>query len=388
MSSYVLLYVFVGIMVLKIVGAYFKTRRVGELAGYILASIILALFFYGSVDPKELELIAEISSILIVFHAGLTSDFSEVLGNLKKALFISVTAVGFTFAIIFSSLYYLGLPLEVSLMIAILFSNTATETTALVLEKLGLELKNLLISASFIDDVIVLFLAIVYFNLLRGVGYVDLITSLSISIGVFALVLQLGMRRDLVAGFFAKISKSYETFVDSTILILTGLVVLFIIFKGSGLIAGYLAGLFLSMGSSIKDPFLRFRSKIIDFSIMLDSFIDSMFIPMFLLYVSLFVIKPGINMFLVVVVFTGAVIGKFIPYFFFMFRDKRFKNNAVLAGICMSGRGVLEMVLVIYAMNLGLLHDDMVNTVLAASVLTSLFAMISTSGLHEKMRIS
>lgn len=382
-----LLYVFTGIMLLKITGIYFKTRGIGELAGYILASILLAVFFSNLVNPGELELIAELSSILIVFHAGLTSDFSEVLENFKKAILISVTAVAFTFIIVFSSLYYLGIQLEVALMIAILFSNTATETTALVLEKLGLEVKNLLISASFIDDVIVLFLAIVYFNILKGVGFADLFASLVVSVGVFVLVVQLGRQKELIAGLFAKISKSYEMFVDSTILTLTSIVVLFILFRGSGLIAGYLAGLLLSTGSSIKDPFLRFRSKIIDFSIMLDSFIDSMFIPMFLLYVSLFIIKPGINVTLVGTVFIGAVIGKFIPYFLFMHRDKRFREYAVLAGICMSGRGVLEMVLVIYAMNLGLLREELVNSVLVASVLTSLFAMILTN-LIEKIRIS
>ncbi|MGB9831759.1 MAG: cation:proton antiporter, partial [Fervidicoccus fontis] len=326
------------------------------------------MFFHGLVNHEDLSLVAEISSILIVFHAGLTSDFTEVLENFKKALVMSLSAVFTTFMIVTSTLLYLDFPLETALLIAILFSNTATETTALALEKLGTQLKNLLVSASFIDDIIVLFIATAYFNLLKGAGGLDFILSLFISITMLAIIMQVGKFRERFARFFIKMSKSHESFVDITITVLTGMVALSLVFKGSGLIAAYLAGLLISIGAAIKDPLLRFKPRIIDFSVMLDSFIDSVFIPLFLLYVSPLIVRPGVNLAFIILIFAGAVLGKFLPYFFFIRRDQRFREDAVVAGLCMSGRGGLEMVLVVHGMSLGLLPEMLVNSILVVSV--------------------
>ncbi|WP_448579619.1 cation:proton antiporter [Thermosphaera sp.] len=378
MVSTIALYIYTGWLFSKLLGIYFKIKNLGELPGYIMGSLIIAMLFRGLVNYEDLSLVAEISSILIVFHAGLTSDFTEVLENFKKALVMSLSAVLFTFLTVVFILLYMGFPVETALLIAVLFSNTATETTALVLEKLGTQLKNLLVSASFIDDIIVLFIATAYFNILKGVGGLDLILSLIISVTMLALVMQVGRFRGRFAKFFIKMSRSHESFVDITTIVLTAMVAMFLVFKGSGLIAAYLAGLLVSIGAAIKDPLLRFKPRIIDFSVMLDSFIDSIFIPLFLLYVSPLIVRPGIDLTFVFFVFTGAVLGKFLPYFLFLRHDQRFRGDAVVAGLCMSGRGVLEMVLVVYGMSLGLLPETLVNSILVVSVSTSLFAMFST----------
>ncbi len=378
MVSTIALYIYTGWLFSKLLGIYFKIKNLGELPGYIMGSLIIAMLFRGLVNYEDLSLVAEISSILIVFHAGLTSDFIEVLENFKKALVMSLSAVLFTFLTVVFILLYMNFPVETALLIAVLFSNTATETTALVLEKLGTQLKNLLVSASFIDDIIVLFIATAYFNILKGVGGLDFILSLIISVTMLALVMQVGRFRGRFAKFFIKMSRSHESFVDITTIVLTAMVAMFLVFKGSGLIAAYLAGLLVSIGAAIKDPLLRFKPRIIDFSVMLDSFIDSIFIPLFLLYVSPLIVRPGIDLTFVFFVFTGAVLGKFLPYFLFLRHDQRFRGDAVVAGLCMSGRGVLEMVLVVYGMSLGLLPETLVNSILVVSVSTSLFAMFST----------
>lgn len=378
MVSTIALYIYTGWLFSKLLGIFFKIKNLGELPGYIMGSLIIAMLFRGLVNYEDLSLVAEISSILIVFHAGLTGDFTEVLENFKKALVMSLSAVLFTFLTVVFILLYMGFPVETALLIAVLFSNTATETTALVLEKLGTQLKNLLVSASFIDDIIVLFIATAYFNILKGVGGLDFILSLIISVTMLALVMQVGRFRGRFATFFIKMSRSHESFVDITTIVLTAMVAMFLVFKGSGLIAAYLAGLLVSIGAAIKDPLLRFKPRIIDFSVMLDSFIDSIFIPLFLLYVSPLIVRPGIDLTFVFFVFTGAVLGKFLPYFLFLRHDQRFRGDAVIAGLCMSGRGVLEMVLVVYGMSLGLLPETLVNSILVVSVSTSLFAMFST----------
>jgi len=383
MTSAIILYVFTGWLFSKLLGVYFKVRNLGELPGYLLGSLIIAILFHGLVNYQDLSLVAEISSILIVFHVGLTSDFMEVLENFKRVLVMSIFAILTTFSAVMLILLSLGYPMETALLIAILFSNTATETTALTLEKLGTRLKNLLVSASFIDDIIVLFIVTSYFNILKGLRGSDLILSLFISITSLLVIVLLGKFRERFAKFFIKMSKSHESFVDTTITVLAGVVSVFLLFKGSGLIAGYLAGLLISIGATIKDPLLRFKPRIIDFTVMLGSLIDSVFIPLFLLYVSPLIIRPGINLVFTFSVFAGAVLGKFLPYFFFIRHSQRFKEDAIVAGLSMSGRGVLEMVLVVYGMSLGLLPENIVNSILVVSVSTSLFAMSSTSLLRK-----
>lgn len=136
MAAMIVFYIYVGWLLSKLLGIYFKMKDLGELPGYILGSLIIAMFFHGLVNHEDLSLVAEISSILIVFHAGLTSDFTEVLENFKKALVMSLSAVFTTFLIVTSTLLYLGFPLETALLIAILFSNTGQRLRHLLLKSL------------------------------------------------------------------------------------------------------------------------------------------------------------------------------------------------------------------------------------------------------------
>ncbi|MCL2251451.1 MAG: cation:proton antiporter, partial [Treponema sp.] len=155
-----------------------KRIHMPQVIGALIAGVLLGPAVFNLIDPnvemyKSISVIAEIGVILLLFAAGLETDFRQLKGVLKPALLVSILGVvvalggGFGLAILFSKT--LGLSMFQSFFIGVVIASMSTSITVEALSEMGkLKTKTgtALLGASVFDDILV----IVVLAVTLGVG--------------------------------------------------------------------------------------------------------------------------------------------------------------------------------------------------------------------------
>jgi len=155
-----------------------KRIHMPQVIGALIAGVLLGPAVFNLIDPntdmyKPISVIAEFGVILLLFAAGLETDFRQLKGVLKPALLISILGVvvalggGFGLAILFSKT--LGLSMFQSFFIGVVIASMSTSITVETLSEMGkLKTKTgtALLGASVFDDILV----IVVLAVTLGVG--------------------------------------------------------------------------------------------------------------------------------------------------------------------------------------------------------------------------
>jgi Kef-type K+ transport system membrane component KefB len=131
-----------------------------ELIGEVIAGFILGVggFIVLSVP---LDTISQFGILMIMLLAGLTTDFNSFKEQRKTSILVGALGVLSSFVLIFFPLYFLfKVDIWASLFIAAILSNTAIEICASVLMNTDVprKLKSVVMGASFVDDIIAVFL--------------------------------------------------------------------------------------------------------------------------------------------------------------------------------------------------------------------------------------
>ena len=139
---------------------------IGEvLAGILLGPVILLFFApYGILPTDELRVLSQFGVLMLMLLAGLMTDYKVFLNNRHASISIGACGVLVTFSLIFLPMHFVigpiyNLSLLTNLFIAVILSNTAIEISARVLlHSRRLKLKAVIIGASFVDDILAVFM--------------------------------------------------------------------------------------------------------------------------------------------------------------------------------------------------------------------------------------
>ncbi|MFO7618218.1 MAG: cation:proton antiporter [Thermoplasmata archaeon] len=380
------------------------TKRLGvhNMLGEVLAGLILgpiALFVtmrlfgvsYGILPDQSLEVLSQFGILMLMILSGLVTDVHSFRAHTVDSIVVGIGGVIASFSLIFLALFFFfpSMSLAAILFISAILSNTAIETCSWMLkESKSGGFKALVIGASFVDDVVTVFiLGIVSALVFRGEApAMSELIILSVKVGLFVgLVLIFG---DKVFGLISKyLPPTDEKIVLTAILIMA--FILAVIARLVGLhevIGAYMGGLVVAKWYSNPDPLLRKSVQCQNILRDIEPALLAIFGPLFFVYVGIKLPFSSASMTLsvmgfILLLFVLAMAGKIIGCGATARLRGQPPRAAALVGVSMCGRGALELVL----LNYGLDAEVITEAQFFALVVVTLLTIVTTPILYSTL---
>ncbi len=373
--------------------------KVSPIAGEVMGGLLLSPLFLNLLEEGvTLITFSEFAIIVIMFHSGLHTDFS----SFREYKWTSIAVGTFGVIVSFGSIFVLSwlvfsLSIETSLFLGAILSNSAIEVSSAMLSRTRFDkLRTIVVGASFIDDIIAVFILGVVLSfvsrtpgvLIPFVGELEgatativslLFTSLKVSAFLLITFYVLSKVTQKILDRFSR--KGFKVLLSIGFLFALGLG---IISRWMGLhevIGVYLAGLILSRWGVLPDPMLIRGVNWMKFKETFTLMMDSLFSPIFfgvvgILLGSSLYREGGSSFFYIligVLAFTFfAFMGKIVGCGIGARIKKIAPSGALLIGTAMGGRGALEFILIKYGLVEGLLSPDEFSIVIIVTLLTIL----------------
>ena len=355
----------------------FEKKEIHPIIAHILTGMILGPFLLNVISPSEpLKVLSEFGLLMMMLYMGLTSNFSSIASNKAKAISVAGLGVAFSFLFGFSTVYFFGKGLAAAIFVGVTLGNTAIEVTSGVLLKSRVrkEISSILMGAAFADDIMAVYLIGIITAMTKGELALFPLVILTIKIAIFiTAVLLLSEYIFKRSVRFYSILRNLNIFFTFTI-ILTFL--LAIVAERVGLhqiIGAYLAGLTISRLRERRDPLVLSKIKLNELIGDLQVVLTEFFIPLFFIYVGL-MFNPSLSelsIALIVLLYLAAVLGKLLGCGLGMRAFGFDWKSAMLVGIGMGGRGSLELAILKFGIEEGLIDQALFATVVIVSMLTA-----------------
>jgi len=396
----ILLLIFIG----RSLGLLFVRFKFQSLIGEVLGGLILSSLVLGLVRPNEtLMLFSQFGIIVLMLLSGLLTDFRSFQEYKTSSIVVGILGVLFSMSFIFLTLWVMGIDLQSSLFISVVLSNTAVEVCATILLKSNASKKihAIIMGASFVDDIIAVFLIGVVGSLTLG----EEVSIWSISFLSVKVILFIVSTLLLIPYIFEKVSV-----VDKLIgsgpqreKVLLTFTVLFAILMAiaamySGLqvvIGAYIGGLIVGKWGSKVGPMLKRRIAYEELIDDISSYSHALFTPLFFGYVGIVLGEVMSNLgfdtsliYLIIILTIMALLGKFLGCGLGAKIFHLDNRAAGYVGIAMGGRGALEMVLLTLGYEKGIISASLFASVVIVTLLTVILTPILFSLYERKFMAS
>ncbi len=373
MDQHFIVYMVLLLAFAKLLEKPVEKARLSPIVAHIAAGVVLGPYVLRWVKPiPELEAVSYLGLLLLMFYTGMTTDFSELRRLSKWIVAVGVSGVVTTFAMTFGALLVIGYPITKALIIAVLLSNTATETVAAVVARSRSDLvRSIAVGASVVDDIIAVVVLGVVTSSFLGENTVSIFYSFTVS--VILLISVIALSEFLVRNpriLYHRIASSQAVFASASMIAMSGLALLVRIVGLNELIGAYLAGLIIGRGRESHDPLLITETAIVDFLDQLRIFLESLALPLFFTYVGLLVAPANANPMLFTILLATATLGKVVGCGAIAYLAIRNGSVALSVGSAMIGRGVLETALLKILLDAGLINVADYTTILLVAIAT------------------
>ena len=371
---------------------YEYQSMMGEvIGGFILGPMVLRLIY----PTQSLTLFADFGILLIMLVAGMDTNFNAFKQNMRGSIIVASLGVIATFLIVYFPLVALGFRWDTALFLSAIMSNSAIEVCASIFSKSSHPtLKSVVLGASFVDDILAVFLlGIVSSSVLGGAPMTpENIAIISLKILVFMLV-SFFIVAKLIDWLFDRI-RSEEG--SEKLLLTTAILTAFAFGIASRLvglnavIGAYIGGLVIGKWGMKVGPMLKRRIAWNNMMADLNAMLKAIFAPLFFGYVGLVLSynTVGSENYLIIIAMVGLFVGlgfagKYIGCGLGA-RLSGFSGKAsFMVATAMLGRGALEMILARYALESGVISQD-IFTALILFVLVTIIVAPLLYGYTEK----
>ena len=378
---------------------------IGEIIAGCLFGFFLPTIFVGN---SALVVFSDFGILTLMFLSGLTTNFELFREFRTESIVVGSSGVVFTFTIMLFSIYALNTMVMgmdkmyafySALFIATILSNTAIEVSAAVFvrEKENENVKTIVIGAGFVDDILAVFMIglVSSIVLYGGTPSMNNVFILILKVALF-LILSFLVLSPLVSKIFdlisAKMRRKEETLLTASIILMFAIAAFARQLGLHEVIGAYLAGLFVGKWGGKVDPMLRrsiAREKIV---LSLDPTLRSIFSPMFFGFVG--IIFSGVihgldlrlGLLLIPLILSLAIIGKILGCGLGAYILGMGGKDALLIGVGMCGRGALELVLLKYGMDAGVITNAHFASLVIITMLTVLFTPLAYSTIRERLK--
>lgn len=380
----------------RVLGYLFTLIKIDSIVGEVFGGLILSPLLLNFVSYSEiLEVFSSFSIIILMFLAGLMTNFAH-FSRMKKQNFI-IAFLGVLFSIILVSLVLTPFNFsEITIIVtAILLSNSAIEVCnkILVENSPGERIYSIIVGASFFDDVLAVVLVGIVLSTLKIESSISIITN--IVVGIFFLILSI----ILIPSIFDRFEKLRKILVKKGRKTLLTFVIVFsfalaLIAKLLGLsivVGAYVAGLVTSKWTSKVGPTLRTRIAYENLIRDIQPIVTCIFGPFFFGYIGVLLggvialQRGSIDVILLsAALIVAAVAGKLIGCGLGAKLSGLDKKSAYLIGSTMIGRGALEMVLVEITYKMKVITSQIFVALVITTLTTIVIAPILYSYYYHK----
>ena len=379
MEQSFLLYLALLLVVAKLIERILSRGGISPLVAHIMAGIILGPYVLKLITPStDLQAVSYLGLLLLMFYTGLTTNFGEMKRLSLWIVAIGISGVLATISLSYLMLTHLGFDSFKALIISILISNTATETTAAVVSRSSNEtVRSISVGASVVDDILAVVMLGIITSAFTGTDTNTILNSLIASIAL--LFSSIALSEFLIRNprlFYYRIAMNQLTFASTSIILASVFALLARLVGLNELIGAYLAGLIVGRGRESHDPLLLTGTAIVEFLDQLRIFLESLALPLFFTYVGLLVSLQAIDLELYFVLLLVALAGKIVGCGLVTYVALRDKAVATAVAIAMTGRGVLETALLKLLLDTGILKVSEYSTILLVALSTTVLAPI------------
>ncbi len=338
---------------------------------YLLTGMLLGPHGLGLVNGYVEGSLVSLAMLFLIFYAGLNVNFKSLKNHVLEATLLTLLGVALTIVLTYASSRYLGLGVIPSLVVSVSLSNTATEVAVLIMDRLGSygSLKDVVVSASFMDDLIIVFVTSLVEFLIVGDAVVIIF-----NVAKQVLVLSIPL---LTAYTVVKLSEGYVrvfSWEEFVIMLSSAFFLLSYVSIALGVnevLGAYVAGLIFSMFRLLKDPTLRYLIRFNEFIEDAATVLKFFVIPIFFISIGLHTNFKLVNSLFFFILFMSAFSGKFLGSLVYAILRSGLKKGLIL-GFAMNARGSLDPALAIVAFNSGLIDSKVLTTVVLISTMSSL----------------
>ena len=144
----------------KALAIFMKTIHMPQVIGALVAGVLLGPAVFNLVQPSEtISVIAEFGVVLLLFTAGMETDFRLLRSSLKPSLLISTIGIIVALGGGFAAAFLFGKPSFESFFIGVVIASMSTSITVEALSEMG-KLKTragtAILGASLFDDIFVI----------------------------------------------------------------------------------------------------------------------------------------------------------------------------------------------------------------------------------------
>lgn len=336
---------------------------------YILAGMLVGGSNYA--HPQSTDALMRVVFLFLFFYAGVNVNVDAVKKYLKESSLLTLLSVTLTTVLVAAALTWLGVDVAASLVAGVALANTATEVAIVMLHESKidlLELRNLIIAASFMDDLILVILT----SLTQSTVFnAPLVQGLTTTIAHFTLLTLPLLLYFITPKFVDNVSwEGYVIFASAlafTVAFVSGLLNIPEYF------GMYVAGLALSTLKLRSDPTLSYSTK---FYSLLDHFttiIKFFIMPFFFVIVGTYLSGVAFLSLYTLSLLPAAFAGKLLGFLVYarMTMNLSF-DESFLGGLVMNSRGSVETVLAVVALTSRLISRELFHGIVAVTVLSSI----------------
>ena len=361
------------LIITKIFGILTRRLHLPQVVGALFAGIILGPAMLGIIEPDELfEILAELGVILLMFTAGLETDFKQLKQSVKPSVLIAVFGVlfpllgGFVLALCF------GENILESMFIGVILTATSVSITVETLHELGkfkTKAGTTILGAAVIDDI----LGIIWLSVMLSMNNDDISVA-----GIAFVVLKIILFFILAAGCGFAVFKLFEYLSAEwgmkRRISVFGLAFCFIMayaaeqFGVADITGAYIAGLVLC--NSKAEKYIEEKSTVLSFLF---------FSPIFFVSVGLktsFTGFSGSIIFFAVLLLVVAVVTKTFGCGLGAKICKYTNHESLQVGVGMVSRGEVAIIVANIGMAAGFINSHYFSSIIIVVIITTLITPI------------
>jgi Kef-type K+ transport system membrane component KefB len=358
----------------KAFALFTKKLQIPQVVGALVAGVVLGPAVLGIIRQTEvLQYMAEIGVILLMFNAGMETDFTQLKESLKSTLVIALMGILLPLGGGFAIAYAFGEGALNSIFIGVILTATSVSITVETLQEMGkikTKVGTAILGAAIIDDVlgIIILAAIMQIGSSGNLGLTDIAFVLVKIFGFFIIALVIGY---LVYRIFAYLDSKIGP--KKRVSIIAVAFCFFLayfaeLFGVANIIGAYIAGIILCNTKSAK--YVEQKTDILSYLL---------FSPIFFVSIGLMTTFDGLSS--RVLLFSGLLL--FVAVFTkivgcgFGARLCRFNiKESVQIGTGMVSRGEVALIVAAKGVSANLMNTDLFSSVILVVIITTLITPI------------
>jgi len=367
-------------------GVICRVLKQPPVLGELTAGIIFGPALLGIIVPNDmLEILAELGAFFLMFYAGLETSPLQLQQQSRSSCWVGITGFVVPFCLSYLVCMLFGMEIHQAMFISMGLSITAIAVNARVLHDMDLTHKRVtpvIIGASIIDDVMALafFTAIIEITARADSFHPVVILILVLKVVLFfAITIGVGIWiYPLIGHYFSAREAKGFTFA----LIMAFLFGFLAEIAGLHIIIGaYLAGLFVREGVVNEELLNKISDRFVSITY---GFIGPIFFVSLSFHVTFSIFKTHLLLTLALLVI--AVLGKFIGSGAGALASRMNKEEAIIVGLAMNGRGAVELVIASIGLQLGVIDDVIFSILVLVAFVTTMIPPLSLGAYLKKKR--